>query len=129
MSVETLQFDLRASFAERAILAEDLGYDEARATFNGTIDRRPAAIVRPTSTADVIAAVRHARQAGLPIAVRGGGHSVAGHATADDALVIDLCEMRDVVVDPVARTASVGGGGLWSDVDAATTAHGLAMPG
>src|SRR5438045_2621687 len=106
MTVETWTTALRGVFAERAILAGDDAYDEARATFNGTIDRRPAAIVRPRTTAEVVAAVRHAGAAGLPIAVRGGGHSVAGHATADDALVIDLRHMRDVVVDPERRIAS-----------------------
>ena len=107
----------------------DPGFDEARSTFNGTIDRRPSAIIRPDTTADVVAAVRWARESGLSIAVRGGGHSVAGHATADDALVIDLRRMRQVVVDPDRRRAKVGGGALWEDVDGATTAHGLAMPG
>jgi FAD/FMN-containing dehydrogenase len=120
---------VRASFAERAILSGDAGYDEARATFNATIDRRPTAIVRPHSTAEVVAAVRAARDADLPIAVRGGGHNVAGHATADGALVIDLRHMRVVVVDVERRVARVGGGALWNDVDAATTAVGLAMPG
>jgi FAD/FMN-containing dehydrogenase len=119
----------RLAFADRAILPGDPDYDDARTTFNATIDRRPAAIVRPSSTADVVAAVRLARDSGLTIAVRGGGHSVAGHATADGALVIDLRLLREVVVDPVRRRASVGGGALWNDVDAATTAHGLAMPG
>ena len=79
------------------------GYDEARKTFNGTIDKRPAVIVPCRSTDDVVAAVRSARAAGLPIAVRGGGHGVAGHAVADGALVVDLREMRHVEVDPERR--------------------------
>ena len=105
------------------------GYDAARQTFNGTIDRRPAAIVQCRSTADVVAAVRAARDAGLAIAVRGGGHSVAGHAVADGALVVDLREMRRVDVDPERRIARAQGGALWEDVDLATTAHGLATTG
>lgn len=105
------------------------GYEAARQTFNGTIDRRPAAIVQCRTTADVVAAVRAARSAGLAIAVRGGGHSVAGHAVADGALVVDLREMRGVQVDPERRTARAQGGALWEDVDLATTAHGLATTG
>ncbi len=105
------------------------GYDAARVTFNGTIDRRPAAIIQCRSTDDVVAAVQAARGAGLPIAVRGGGHSVAGHAVADGALVVDLREMRRVEVDPERRIARAQGGALWEDVDLATTAHGLATTG
>jgi FAD/FMN-containing dehydrogenase len=107
----------------------DDGYDAARQTFNGMIDRHPAVIVTCRSTDDVVGAVRAARQAGLPIAVRGGGHGVAGHAVADGALVVDLREMRSVTVDPDRRRARAGGGALWEDVDNATTAHGLATTG
>jgi FAD/FMN-containing dehydrogenase len=112
-----------------SFLPGDAGYDEARISFNGMLDRRPAAIVPCTTTADVQAAVRAARAADLPIAVRGGGHSVAGHGIADDALVISLAAMRQVSVDPAGRRADAGGGALWEDVDGATTAHGLAVPG
>jgi FAD/FMN-containing dehydrogenase len=108
---------------------DDEGYDAARQTFNGTIDRRPATIVQCRSTADVVAAVQAARGAGLAIAVRGGGHSVAGHAVADGALVVDLREMRGVDVDPERRVARAQGGALWEDIDVATTAHGLATTG
>ena len=108
---------------------DDEGYDAARRTFNGTIDRRPAVIVTCQSTDDVVAAVEAARAAGLPIAVRGGGHGVAGHAMADGALVVDLREMRSVTVDPDRRRARAGGGALWEDVDHATTPHGLATTG
>ena len=129
MTIDVRLDALRSSITGDVVLPDDDGYDEARSTFNATIDRRPAAIARPRSTADVVAAVRWAGDAGLPIAIRGGGHSVAGHATANEALVIDLRHMREVSVDPVRRRAVVGGGALWLDVDVATTAHGLAMPG
>jgi FAD/FMN-containing dehydrogenase len=104
-------------------------YDEARHTFNGMIDKRPAIIVQCRSTADVVLAVLSARSLGLPIAVRGGGHSVAGHAVADGALVVDLRHMRRVDVDPERRRARAQGGAQWLDVDTATTAHGLATTG
>ena len=107
----------------------DERYDAARQTFNGMIDRRPAVIVTCRSTDDVVAAVGAARVAGLPIAVRGGGHGVAGHAMADGALVVDLREMRAVAVDPDRRRARAEGGALWEDVDRATTPHGLATTG
>ena len=129
MAVDTRMEDLRRRVSCEVILQEDARYDEARTTFNGTIDRRPAAIAWPRSSSDVAAAVRWAGAAGLPIAVRGGGHSVAGHAVADGALVIDLRLMRDVTVDPARRRAIAGGGALWEDVDRATTEHGLATPG
>jgi FAD/FMN-containing dehydrogenase len=107
----------------------DAGYDEARISFNGMLDRRPAAILVCHSTDDVVAAVRAARAAGLPIAVRGGGHSVAGHGIADGAFVVSLAAMRDVVVDAERSLAHAAGGAQWLDVDTATTAHGLAVPG
>ncbi|MDQ6793724.1 MAG: FAD-binding oxidoreductase [Chloroflexota bacterium] len=106
-----------------------LQYDEARRSFNALVDRRPAVIVQPRSAAGVSAAVQLAADAGLPVAVRGGGHSVAGHAMADGAVAIDLRLMRRVTVDPRGRTARVEGGALWLDVDPATVAHGLATPG
>src|SRR5262245_15367243 len=107
----------------------DAGFDEARGTFNGMLDKHPAVIVQCRSTADVVAAVGAARAAGLPIAVRGGGHSVAGHCVADDALVVDLRHMRAVHVDPARRMARAEGGAQWLDIDTATTAHGLATTG
>jgi FAD/FMN-containing dehydrogenase len=105
------------------------GYDDARAVWNGTVDRRPQLIARCRSTADVAAAVRFARDRGLEISVRGGGHNVAGTAVCDDGIVIDLSAMRAVIVDPVARTADVQGGALWSDVDRETQRYGLATTG
>jgi FAD/FMN-containing dehydrogenase len=129
MAIDTRLEDLRRGLSGAVHIAGDPGYDEARISFNGMIDRRPALIVQPTSSAGVAHAVRWAREAGLPIAVRGGGHSVAGHAIADGALVIDLRLMREVTVDPARRRAVAGGGALWEDVDRATTVHGLATPG
>ena len=93
------------------------------------IDRRPACIARCRSVDDVQAAIRFARDNDLPIAIRGGGHNAAGLAVYDGGMVIDLRGMRDVVVDPMARTARAGGGATWGDFDAATAVHGLATTG
>jgi FAD/FMN-containing dehydrogenase len=104
-------------------------YDQARKVWNGSIDRYPAAIARCTGVADVVAALRHAREQGLPIAVRGGGHNVAGLSTCDDGMVIDLGPMKGVRVDPVARTATAGPGVVWREFDRETQHFGLATPG
>jgi FAD/FMN-containing dehydrogenase len=106
----------------------DPDYDSARALWNGMIDRRPALIARCAGAADVQLAVAFARQNALPLAVRGGGHNIAGLALCDDGLVIDLSGMRHVTVDPRARRAWVGGGALLSDVDHETQSCGLAVP-
>src|SRR2546427_9856973 len=111
------------------IAADDRNFDVARATFNGMIERHPELIVRPLDVADVVTAVRFAREAGLPVAVRGGGHGVAGHCVGDGSLVVDLRLMRHVAVDADDRTVTCGGGALWEDVDPACQRHGLAMPG
>ncbi|HEX6023819.1 MAG TPA: FAD-binding oxidoreductase [Solirubrobacter sp.] len=111
------------------VLPTDPGYDSARTIWNGAIDRRPACIARCAGVADVVAAVRFAREHDLEIAVRGGGHNVAGTAVCDDGIVIDLSAMRAVWVDPAGRTAWVQGGALWGDVDHETQAHGLATTG
>ena len=111
------------------IAAEHADYDDARAVWNGTVDRRPRLIARCTGTADVAAAVRFARERELEIAVRGGGHNVAGTAVCDRGIVIDLSAMRAVTVNPHSRTAHVQGGALWGDVDHETQAHGLATTG
>src|SRR5580704_851899 len=92
------------------------------------IDRRPAMIVRCVDVADVIAAVAFARDRGLPLAVRGGGHSGPGLGSCDDGLVLDLSRMRGIRVDPAERTVRVEGGCVWGDVDHATHAFGLAVP-
>jgi FAD/FMN-containing dehydrogenase len=116
-------------FRGDVITPEHHEYDRARAVWNGTVDRRPRVIARCSSTADVAAAVRFARDRDIEIAVRGGGHNVAGTAVCDDGIVIDLSAMRAVSVDPVERTALVQGGALWGDVDHETQAHGLATTG
>ena len=113
----------------RLISAGDPDYDTARAVWNGAIDRRPRLIARCIGTADVIAAVRFARDHDLEIAIRGGGHNVAGTAVCDDGIVIDLSAMRGVRVDPSSRRAWVQGGALWGDVDQETQTHGLATTG
>ena len=107
----------------------DTGYDQARRVWNGMIDRSPAAIFRCSSTADVVAAVNFAREEGLALAVRGGGHNAAGLALVDDGLVIDLSGLRGIRVDADKRIAYVQGGALWRDLDAATHPHGLATTG
>jgi FAD/FMN-containing dehydrogenase len=104
-------------------------YDDARAVWNGAVDRRPRLIARCTGTADVAAAVRFARDCSLEIAVRGGGHNVAGTAVCEDGIVIDLSLMRAVSIDLATSTAFVQGGALWGDVDRETQAHGLATTG
>lgn len=121
--------DLATLIAGEVMVPGDPGYDAARAVWNAMIDRRPAMIVRPADVDDVIAAVNHARHAGLPVSIRGGGHNVAGHATCDGGLMLDMSGMRAVTVDPEARRAKVQGGATWSDVDAATQVFGLATPG
>jgi FAD/FMN-containing dehydrogenase len=109
--------------------ADHDGYDEARAVWNGRVDRRPGLVARCRDADDVGAAVRFAGAHDIEIAVRGGGHNVAGTAVCDDGIVVDLSSMREVWVDPVERLAHVQGGALWGDVDRATQAHGLATTG
>jgi FAD/FMN-containing dehydrogenase len=108
---------------------EDDGYDDARAVWNGMIDKYPALVARCSGIADVITAVNFARETGVPVAVRGGGHNVAGTAVCDDGLVIDLTEMTGVWVDPDAQRAWVQAGATWADVDHETQAFGLATTG
>jgi len=104
-------------------------YDEARKVYNGMIDRRPAFIARCVDVADVISAVNFARESGLTVAVRGGGHNVTGFGTCDDGLVIDLSPMKGIRIDPAKRIAWAEGGCTWGDLDHATHAFGLAAPG
>ncbi len=120
---------LRERLLDRVVTATDVDYDVIRATFNATVQRRPAVIVRARTDDDVIAAVVAAADLGLPIAVRGGGHGVAGHAMAEGALVVDLRDRREVTVDPASRTIRAAGGALWDDVDTAAWKHHLAVVG
>lgn len=107
---------------------ESADYDSTRAIWNGMIDRRPGLIVRCSESADVSQAVKFGRDNELLVSIRGAGHNIAGNAVADDALMIDLSPMNSVKVDPTNRTARVQPGATLADVDAATQAHGLALP-
>ncbi|MFR9791968.1 FAD-binding oxidoreductase [Streptomyces sp. MB22_4] len=120
---------LRDDLVGDVLAPEDPGYDGARAVFNGMIDRRPAVIARCAGAADVLRAVWCARELDLPVAVRGGGHSVAGSALGDGALVVDLRRMRGVTVDPAAEAVRVEGGATMSELDRATQPYGLATTG
>jgi FAD/FMN-containing dehydrogenase len=111
------------------IRPHDTAYEEARTLFNAMIDKHPGLIVRAADTDDVVAAVNFAREHGLAIAVRCGGHNGPGLGSVDDGIVIDLRGLNEVTVDPEARTATVGGGTLFGELDAATHEHGLATPG
>lgn len=107
----------------------DVGYEEVRTVWNGMVDKHPAVIARCTGAADVIASVNAAREYGPALAVKGGGHNVAGKSVCDDGLLIDLTEMDSVHVDPESQTARVGPGATWGDVDHETQAFGLATTG
>jgi FAD/FMN-containing dehydrogenase len=120
--------DLEASFAGDIVRPDHDAYDHHRAVWNGSIDRHPALIARCTSASDVSAAVVFARRTGLPLAVRGGGHSFPGHSVCDDGVVVDLAQMKGISVDPEARTATVEGGVLLGELDRETQAFGLAVP-
>jgi hypothetical protein len=117
-----------ADFEGRLIGPDDPGYDDARAVYNAMIDKQPALIARCAGARDVAAAIRFAREHDLLVAVRGGGHNGAGLGTCEGGVVIDLSALRDVSVDPAARTVRVGGGCTWGEVDRATGEHGLATP-
>jgi FAD/FMN-containing dehydrogenase len=119
----------RGTIAGDVLTADDVGYGDARSVWNGAIDRRPAIIAQCASAEDVAASIGFARDHGLEISVRGGGHSFAGFAVCDGGLMVDLSGMRSVAVDPVARRATCGGGSTWGDLDAASQAHGLAVTG
>src|SRR5205807_3811445 len=116
------------AFQGALIGPEDAEYGEARKVFNAMIDKRPALIARCASPDDVVKAVGFARDHDLPLAIRGGAHNGAGLGTVDDGVVIDLSPLKDIAVDPQARTVRVGGGCTWGEVDAATGEHGLATP-
>ena len=119
---------LPGSFRGELIQPGDPSYDEHRKVWNGSIERTPAVVARCAGTQEVVDAVELARESGLPTAVRGGGHSFPGHSTCDDGIVIDLGKMKRITVDPDGRTARVEAGVLLGELDAATQAHGLAVP-
>ena len=120
---------MRARFRGALLRPGEEGYEEARRVWNGAIDRRPGLIARCVGSDDVVEAVRFAREHDLTISVRGGGHSIAGHAVCDGGLMIDLSLMKAVRVDPGARTVRASGGLLWSELDRATQRFGLATTG
>ncbi|WP_406049043.1 FAD-binding oxidoreductase [Kribbella sp. NBC_00889] len=120
--------ELRAALVGAVLAPDEDGYDDARRLWNAQHDRRPAVIAQVRTAEDVQAAVRFAVANDLEIAVRGGSHSMSGASSVDDGLMIDLSRMNQITVDPEARRVRVGGGALLSDLDAATQAHGLAVP-
>lgn len=128
MSITADRTELAVLLGDRLLGPADPGYPAAIRPFNAMVTHRPELVAQVVDAAEVAACLSHARAHGLSVSVRGGGHGVVGHAIAG-ALVIDLSLLRQVQVDPAARTARVGGGATWGDVDAATQEHGLAVPG
>ena len=120
---------LSARLSGTVLQPGDDRYQAARLVHNGLIDRRPALIARCHGAADVSAAVAFARETGLEISIRGGGHSIAGRCVVDGALMIDLAEMKGTYVDPDARTIRAQGGLIWSELNRETAVHGLAVTG
>lgn len=120
---------LRTQLSGPLLMFGDAAYDETRAIWNGMIDRRPKYIIRCRNTNDVVAGVHFAREHGLSLAIKGGGHNVAGNAVCDDGVMLDLSLMRNVHVNAQTRTVRVDGGCLLSDVDTETQKHGLAVSG
>src|SRR5436305_7124730 len=121
--------ELRDQIHGETVTPDDATYDEARTVYNAMIDKRPRVIVRAADADDIVTAVNYARANDMPIAIRGGGHSVPGFGTADDAVVIDLIGMQQVDVDAGAKTARAQGGATWGVFNDATHAHGLATTG
>ena len=121
--------ELKDGFEGDVMLPREPGYEDARSLFNAMIDRHPAVIAQCESAHDVASAVRFGHEAGMPTAVRSGGHSVAGMSTVDDGLVVDVRRMKSIEVDPEARTARCGAGLTWGEFDKATQEHGLATTG
>src|SRR4051794_23698482 len=116
-------------FAGEQIAAGDSRYDEARAVFNAMVDKRPALIAMCTSDDDVALALAYASDRGLPIAVRAGGHSVAGMSLVDEGVVIDVRQLAEIEVDARRRTVRAGAGVLWGELDRRTQQFGLATTG
>jgi FAD/FMN-containing dehydrogenase len=124
LTIESLETQVRGELLQPG----EAGYDEARRIYNAMIDRRPALIVRPASTGDVVAGVRFARQQGLPLSIRGGGHSVSGNAVCNDGVMLDMSRMKGIEVDVMNRTATAQAGLTLGDYDKATAAHGFVTP-
>src|SRR5689334_19281893 len=128
-TTSAVEIGLPDGFSGNALRPGDAGYDDARAMYNGMIDRRPAIIIQPRSAADVRDAVAFARQQKLPLAVRCGGHSVAGVSIVDAGVLLDLSTLKGVHVDPERGTAIANAGVLWGEYDRVTEMFGLATPG
>jgi FAD/FMN-containing dehydrogenase len=120
---------LEPTFSGKLLSPNDEGYEEARKLHNGLIDKRPAVIARCAGVADVVDAVNLGRRSDLEIAIRGGGHNVAGRATVDDGLMIDLSPMKGIYVEPGKRTVIAQGGVTWAELNRETQVHGLATTG
>jgi len=128
--MQTVQLDaLRERVRGRVIATTDPDYDEARAVYNGMIDKRPSAVVRISQVSDALGAIKFARDNGVDLAVRGGGHSAPGFGTCDGGIVVDFSQRSGVRVDPVARTARAEAGTTWADFNHATHVFGLATTG
>jgi FAD/FMN-containing dehydrogenase len=127
MSLNTIS-DLGQRIRGRVIDRDHPDYDKARALYNGMIDKRPLLIAECLDAADVVASITYARESGLPVAIRGGGHNGPGLGSVDDGLMIDLSKMRGVRVDAEHSTVRVADGCTTGDVDHATHAYGLAVP-
>jgi FAD/FMN-containing dehydrogenase len=129
MNLHTMKIqELKENVAGEVLLSKDDAYQDARKIWNAMIDKRPALIVRCATTMDVVRTVNFARENGLLLAVRGGGHNIAGNAICDDGVVIDLSRMKAANVDTGARRVTIEGGATLADLDAATQIHGLATP-
>jgi FAD/FMN-containing dehydrogenase len=128
-SVADLVAEFSSTFSGHLLRPADVGYEEARRVHNGLVDKRPTLIARCGGVADVVDAINLARKLGLEVAVRGGGHNVAGRATIDGGLVIDLTPMKGIHVDPGSRTVRAQGDVTWAELNRETQLHGLALTG
>src|SRR6478609_65877 len=128
-SVVSAAAELAATFSGQLLKPSDPGYEDARKVHNGLVDKRPALIARCRGVADVVDAVDLTRRLGLEVAVRGGGHNVAGRATIDGGVMIDLSQMKEIHVDPERRRVRAQGGVTWAELNRETQRHGLAVTG